>query len=240
MDNPGYVSLARGLGLSRALDAVANNLANMSTTGFRAERVEFGEYVKATEDALGSVSMAEAHPRYVDTSAGSFSRTGGALDVAIDGDGYLQVETPDGLRLTRAGAFTRRADGQLVTVEGYPVLDAAGGPLLLPAGQGPISIGLDGTVSAGGEVAGQLAVVTVADPKALRQSGGALLRTEQPVIGAEGAKVMQGFLEDSNVTAMREISRMIDVQRAYEVSINLMAKEDERIRQAVRTFGQSV
>ena len=119
MDLAGYVALTRASGLAKELQSVANNIANISTTGYRREGVLFAEYVKALPLEGGAVAMTEARARYTDELQGALVETGGRLDFAIEGDGYFTVLTPQGERLTRAGAFARNADGEIVNMDGH-------------------------------------------------------------------------------------------------------------------------
>ena len=149
MDNIGYTTLTRQSGLMREMQVVANNIANISTTGFRREGVIFSEYVNRLEDDP-SLSMAQGHTRSVDLEQGGMSATGGAFDFAIQGEGFFQVATPDGPRLTRAGSFTPSATGELVNMDGHQLLDGGGAPVFVPPDAGPISLASDGTMSANG------------------------------------------------------------------------------------------
>lgn len=125
MDSPGYVALGRQSGLMREMQIVANNIANLATTGFRREGLIFAEHVSRTETGP-SLSMAHGTARLVDLSQAGLMQTGGTFDLAIQGDGFFLIDTPDGQRLTRAGAFTPSVDGELVTPDGYRLLDAGG------------------------------------------------------------------------------------------------------------------
>ncbi|AXI48598.1 hypothetical protein C1J03_22925 [Sulfitobacter sp. SK012] len=117
MDNAGYIALTRQTGLAREMQTVANNIANAATTGFRAEGVIFSEYVQRVDDGA-SLSMGQGNVRKTSYEQGALTQTGGTFDVAIEGDGYFLVETRQGERLTRAGAFTPNAEGELVTYDG--------------------------------------------------------------------------------------------------------------------------
>lgn len=135
MDAAGYTTLTRQTGLQREIQAIANNLANSATTGFRREGVIFAEYVRKLDEAP-SLSMARASGRNIDLTQGELSVTGGTFDFAIQGEGFFLLETPQGNRLTRAGAFTPNGTGDLVNPDGYRLLDAGGAPVFVPAGPG--------------------------------------------------------------------------------------------------------
>lgn len=238
MDNAIYASLNRQAGLMAEMRAIANNIANASTTGFRKEGVVFAEHVRALGDGEPSLSMASASGRLVDLAQGGLSRTGGTFDLAIEGDGFFMVQTPAGQQLTRAGNFTPSAEGQLVTADGYPVLDTGGSPIPVPPGTPAVAVAPDGTISAGGVPLAQIGVFAVADRSQLIHAGNnrfGVGGTPEPV---EGAKVFQGFLEDSNVTPVTEIAQMIEVQRAYEMGQSFLDKEDARIRAVLQSMGR--
>jgi flagellar basal-body rod protein FlgF len=239
MDLAGYVALTRQSGLAKELQSVANNIANLSTTGFRREGVIFAEEVRALPAEGGSVAMTDARARYTDELQGALQPTGGRLDMAIEGDGFFTVQTPQGERLTRAGAFTRSGTGEVVNMEGHLLLDEGGGAIVIPFEATNIGIGADGTLSVDGAPVAKIGVVRVEDQTKLFRESGVLFRADGGTVPVEDGKVLQGFLEQSNVNPITEITRMIEVQRAYEYGQNLMDQEDERIRSVVRVLGSS-
>ena len=212
------------------MQVLANNIANSSTTGFRAEGVIFAEHVKNLQGTAPSLSMATASVQDTAFIQGGLTQTGGTFDVAIEGDGFFLVEAPQGQRLTRAGSFGPNENGDLVTPDGYPVLDAGGAPVFVPLGVGGIGIGPDGTISADGQPIGQIGLVNPIDPTTMRREGSVLFDAPDGFEPALEARMVQGFLEDSNVNPILEISRMIEVQRAYELGQSFLDKEDARIR----------
>ena len=213
MENASYAGITRQQGLMAEMRTIANNIANASTTGFKAEEVMFSEYI-------------------------GLARTGGPFDLAIEGDGFFLVETPNGERLTRAGSFTPNGDGDLVTMDGYPVLDAGGAPVFIPQDAGEIGIAPDGTISAGGNPVGQIGLVLPADPLKMTREGGTLFNPQGGFDAATDGRMMQGFLEQSNVNPIIQIGRMIEVQRAYELGQSFMEKEDERIRGVIQSLSR--
>lgn len=238
MEAGSYITLTRQSGLMREMEIVAHNIANLSTAGFRREGVVFAEHVASAGDAP-SVSMALAKARLIDLSEGGLSTTGATWDLAIRGDGFFQIETPDGPRLTRAGSFTPSPDGELVTPDGYRLLDAGGAPVAVPPMTRQVSIGPDGTISADGKTAGQIGLWQPQDPLSLRHQASALFSADA-VIPAEGATMVQGMLEDSNVDPIGEVARMIEVQRAYEAGQGFLTRDDERTRSVIETLGRQV
>lgn len=238
MDNASYTALTRQSGLMAEMQAVANNIANANTTGFRAEGVTFAEHIKALGPDDASLSMATATARQTSAVQGALAQTGGTFDLAIEGDGFFLIQTPQGERLTRAGAFTPNENGDLVTLDGYPVLDAGGAPVFVPQGVGTIGIAPDGTISADGQPVGQVGIVMPSDPLSMTRENGVRFAAPGGFEPALDGRVLQGFLEDSNVNPIEQITRMIEVQRAYELGQSFMDKEDERIRGVIRTLGR--
>ena len=236
METAGYATLSRQTGLMQEMQVVANNIANSATTGFRQEGVIFSEYVKSTGDGSPSLSMARAQAHDTSMSQGSLTQTNGTFDLAIEGDGFFLVETPNGNRLTRAGAFSPDANGNLVTVDGYRVLDAGGAPLFVPSDVGKIHFANDGTVSADGRLLGQIGLYQATDSTLIKREDGVMFDPGGEVEPAINAQVLQGFLEGSNVNPILQISRMIEIQRAYELGQSFLDAEDERIRNAVKSM----
>ncbi|MEY1557268.1 flagellar hook-basal body complex protein [Yoonia sp. R2331] len=238
MENATYATLTRQSGLMSELRIIANNVANASTTGFRAEGLLFSEYVADLGPDHPSLSLAAARVRHTDLTQGTLTQTGGSFDLAIEGDGYFLIDTAAGPRLTRAGSFTPDTNGDLVTMDGNPVLDAGGAPVFIPQGVGPIGIAADGTISAGGDPIGQIGLVVPNDPGDMTRQSGTMFETPGGFAPAPDGRMVQGFLEGSNVNPILEISRMIEVQRAYELGQTFLDKEDERIRNVIQSTGR--
>lgn len=238
MENATYTALTRQSGLMNEMRVVANNLANMTTTGFRSEGVVFAEHVTALGADDPSLSMATASARETLMDQGGLAQTGGTFDLAIEGEGFFLIETPNGERLTRAGAFTPNENGDLVTPEGFRVLDAGGAPVFVPQGAGPVGIAPDGTVSSDGQPVGQIGLVNPINVLGMEREDGVRFRADDGFEPALTGRMVQGFLEESNVNPVMEVTRMIEVQRAYELGQSFLDKEDERIRSAIRALGQ--
>ena len=235
MDNAGYTTLTRQSGLMREMHVVANNIANMATTGFRQEGLIFSEYVKRVENGP-SLSMATGNVRNTSMRQGALTQTNGRFDLAIEGEGFFLIETPAGERLTRAGSFTPNAEGDLVTPDGFRVLDAGGAPIFVPPDASDLGISADGTISSDGQPLGQIGLVRPIDGLDLTREDGVMFRTDSGIEPVENGRILQGFLEGSNVDPISQIARMIEVQRAYELGQKFLESEDERIRTAVKTF----
>lgn len=237
MDAAGYTTLTRQTGLMREMQVVANNIANISTNGFRREGVVFAEFVADLQDGP-SLSMARASGRQVDLGQAGLSQTGGSFDFAIQGDGFFLIDTPQGQQLTRAGSFTPSAEGELVTPDGFRLLDQGGAPIFVPPDAGKVAMGSDGTLSANGVALGKIGLWQPTDKMQLQHQSGTMFSASGGVEPTEGGTVVQGFLEDSNVDAVSEIARMITVQRAYELGQTFLDREDARVRDVIQTLGK--
>lgn len=235
MENATYTTLTRQAGLMREMQLVANNIANAATTGFRAETLLFSEHVVRL-DTGPSISMASGNIGATSELQGALTATGGSLDFAIEGGGYFLVRTAAGDRLTRAGNFATSGQGDLVTKDGDPVLDAGGAPIFIPPDARGLALGSDGTLSANGQPLGQLAVVQPREGQDLIREDGVMFRAEAGFDPVETPRVLQGFLEGANVDPIRQIARMIEVQRAYEMGQSFLDAENQRIRTAMQTF----
>ena len=221
MDASGNVTLSRQSGLLSQMDAIANNIANASTVGFKREGTIFAEFITSSGDGP-SVSMGFAHARAVDLHQAPVSSTGGNFDFAIEGEGFFLVQTPQGQNLTRAGSFTPAADGTLQTADGNVLLDAAGSAIVIPPGAHNIMLAQDGSLSADGAPVAKLGLWAPTDP------------FTQPGDGV----ILQGHLEDSNVDPVGEVAKMISVQRAYELGQSFLDREDDRTRAVIQTLGR--
>ena len=233
MDNAIYAGLTRQSGLMREMRVIANNIANAETTGFRREGVIFSEYLAPTGQGREGLSMSNARGRLLDLEQAGMSMTGGTYDLAIDGPGFFAVQTPEGVRITRAGAFLTSAEGELMNADGFRLLDEGQAPIQIPPGAASIAIGPDGTVSADGEQIARVGLFAAPDPARMLRTGGTLFAADGELEPAPDASIQQGFLEGSNVDPIAEISRMIEVQRAYEMGQTLLDREDKRIRDTI-------
>ncbi|MBK5934083.1 flagellar basal-body rod protein FlgF [Rhodovulum imhoffii] len=238
MDNTIYATLTRQSGLMREMQSIAHNIANASTGGYRREGVLFSEYVTALEGPGGALAMARANVRHIDLGQAPLTQTNAPLDFAIEGEGFFMVETPQGQRLTRAGSFTPNEMGELVTPDGHRLLDAGGAPVFMPPDTADVALSADGALSAGGRPVADIGLVLPEDPTRMQRQSGTLFDPDGPTLPADTARLLQGYLEQSNVDPIGETARMIEVQRAYELGQNFLSREDDRIRNVIRTLGQ--
>jgi flagellar basal-body rod protein FlgF len=242
MGNHLLVGLSRQLTLERQMDVVANNVANVNTNGFKADRSLFEEFLTsgAHEDNFVGrdrrISFVQDRGTFKDFTQGASELTKNPLDVAIDGAGFLVVQTPAGERYTRDGGLKINNQGQLVNSSGYPVLGGSG-PIVLQPTDKELTIAADGNVTVlegtnrVDSVRGKLRVVRFADAQKLVKEGSNLYAAGAGV-GPQpdtASKVQQGFIEKSNVSSVAEMSRMIEVTRAY-TSISAMLQQQGDLR----------
>ena len=233
MQSTTYVSLSQQSSLSRAMDVLANDMANISTPAFKIEMPIAKEYpVK-----LGTgqtVSYVEDVGVWRDTRQGDLTYTANSLDTAIQGNGYYSLQTPGGTRYTRNGRFQIGAGSQLVTAQGYPVLSDRGAPITIPVNPGQLVISADGTiVTAKGTSIGKLSVSKFAEREQLvSQEDGLYVTNAQPTPDTD-SQVKQGMIENSNAEPILLLTKLMAVQRAYTDAQSMADGEDTRIRNAI-------
>jgi flagellar basal-body rod protein FlgF len=241
MDNASLVSLSYQLAAFRSMDAIANNLANVSTPGFKREDIKFEEllqHVQPAEDQSAPQTLSFVRDAGVnrDLSDGRLENTGAPFDIAINGKGFFAVQTAAGERYTRNGHFTLNADGIIVTEQGDPLL-GDGGPITVTADDGDVSVGPDGTVSGKQGQMAKIRIVDFANERAMTKNGASLYSTTQTAVPAANATLKQGMIESSNVQPVVEISRMIEMMRCYEAVSSLSKSTDDLKRQAIEKLG---
>ncbi|MFA6266486.1 MAG: flagellar basal-body rod protein FlgF [Pseudolabrys sp.] len=247
MQNTLLVGLSRQVALSRELDVVANNIANVNTPGFKADGTVFEEFIGkiARSDNMSNrdrnVSFVRDRATWIDLGQGSMERTGNPTDVAIDGKGMLAVQTPSGERYTRNGALQINAQGLLVTGEGFPVLGDNGPIQFQPtdrdvkiSGDGTISVEVAGTTNAE-SLRGKLRMVTVDNPGSLQKDGAGTfaLKDGANIVPDTKSRFVQGSVEKSNVRSVVEMTRMIEITRTYTQVANMIMQQADMSRTAV-------
>jgi len=233
-----YVALSSQIALERRLNTIADNVANASTVGFRATGVKFEDVVSGVGEK--SVSFASTGDTYLSTQSGSFRETGNPFDFAIRGDAWFGIETPAGTIMTRDGRFTMLETGQLVSIEGYPVLDAGGAPIQLDPRNGAPQAGAGGVLRQDGQLVAAIGLYEFNPGTNFQRYGNSgIIPNGQPdpVVDRIDVGVAQGFVEDSNVNPILEMTRLIGVQRAFEQTAALMRSSGETFSEAVRTLG---
>jgi flagellar basal-body rod protein FlgF/flagellar basal-body rod protein FlgG len=256
MENALLVGLSRQIGLHRELEVVANNIANVNTTGYKADQTIFHEFLMPGashghfrgEDRR--LSYVHDRATWHDFRPGALQQTGNPLDLAIDGDAFFVVQTPQGERYTRNGALQINAAGQLVTSEGYQ-LQSDSGQIQFQNNDSRISIAEDGTIRVreGADartdaLRGRLRIVRFDQNQRLQKEGSGLFSapadllpqpppTPQPPQSPQRVRVMQGYLEQSNVRAVVEMSRMVEITRAYTLMAGMLQQYVDMRQNAV-------
>ena len=235
-----YTAAAGAKAMEERLAAVSNNIANVSTNGFKKDGVTFEEYLRK----LDTSKLAEGEYRriptdvvarqaYIDTTPGPLIQTGNPLDVAIPEEGYFAVQTPDGVRYTRNGAFVRSSEGALVTAQGYPVL-GQGGQISL--GQGEVIINSDGTIQVNHQTVDTLQVYEIPREQLVR-AGDGLYNSSGAATAQTNVRVEQGALEGSNAQAIPEMLNLIATQRSYESLQKVMRSYSDINNLSIRSVG---
>lgn len=245
MDISSYVLLSQEQALRRRLDVAANNMANMSTAGFKRERPMFREYIERSPETAAAparnTSFVLDYGAMHDPAAGAFQSTGNPLDFMIDGPGYVAVEAAGGgTAYTRAG-FVRTDDaGELVTAGGQKILGEGGKPIVVPADQlASLSIGEDGTVSGKDGALGRIAVTVFDDERAMTPRGDGLMTgTGGHMLAAAETKLKTGGIEGSNVEPIAETTSMVDILRAYQASMKMSQDIDDMRKRAIDRLGR--
>ena len=252
MQNALLVGLSRQVALSREMDVIANNLANMNTSGFKADGAVFEEYVSPTARANNfptadsRISFVHDRATWMDLSQGPLERTGNPLDVAVSGKGYLVVQTPRGERYTRNGALQINNSGELVTAEGFQVVGESG-PITFQPKDRNITISQDGTISVrDGNNAQTEFSARAAAPCQLRSARPVAERRHRGFSRTGGvtpqadklSRVMQGTVEKSNVRSVIEMTRMIEVTRSYTHIANILSQQADLRRTAIEKLSE--
>ncbi len=230
-----YTAVAGAVAQSEALDVTANNVANATTAGFRAERVAFHQVMSRADGT--SMAFVGATGGRTDVSQGALRQTGGALDVALVGDGYLGVETSQGVRYTRAGSLRTDANGTLVTAAGQPVRAAGGGTVSIPPGAQAIVIGADGTVEVDGAAVGALELVQLEPGQVARVGDNLFEATGQARPAGPEVEVVSGALEQANFDLVRGVVDLVRVSRNYEALHRMIERYQDIDARTARDLG---
>jgi flagellar basal-body rod protein FlgF len=264
-----YSALSGALAQSLKLDTIANNLANVNTPAFKRDQQLFNEYLTANEKPPeviqvprvpasiesfydmqgGDKSYVDSKGTFTDFSQGGLKPSGNTLDVAIDGKGFFEVATPNGVKLTRAGNFTLDGNGQLVTKDGFPVLknaedgaDPASRTIRFDS-SGPISISDTGEISQGTERVARLSLVDVKNPDSLQKTGNMLYgfkaNMAPEMTNVANPSVKQGFVETSNVNIVQEMTDMIQTNRVFESTQKAIGAYDSMADKLVNIVGKT-
>lgn len=238
MDNGIYIVLSRETGLFRKMDMVANNIANVNTTGFQSENMMFTDFL-VDDGNHRKMAFTEDVSSYRDTQTGPLKVTGNALDFAIEGDGYFMVRTPQGVRYSKAGSFKLNAEGTLVNASGYPVLDEAGQPIEFTAEDREIFVGEAGNIRVDGVDRAALGVVEFGNEQKMTQEYGTLLKTDEAPLPPTNSRVLQGTLEQSNSEPVIQLVEMLKTNRSVGNTAKYIEVLYDLQRKTNNTYAQS-
>ncbi len=235
MENTIYIGLSRQMTLRSNMDMVANNVANMSTPGYRGQVMMFNEYLSRPRGQDDSMSFVLNRGQYQLTKPGPISTTGNPLDIALNGPGFIGVQGPgDEIAYTRAGNFQIDPNGTLITPAGYPVAGQGGGLITIPLGSSEVNIDENGVVSNENGELGQIMLTEFENIQTLNPEGYNLYTSTEDGQPATQTIVKQGHLEGSNIEPVLEMTRMIDTLRSYQSVQTMLQGENERLRNAIQ------
>jgi flagellar basal-body rod protein FlgF len=235
-----YVALSAQLALQRRLDTVANNVANASTAGYRAEEMSFEELL--SEKGKEPVSFVSKGDSHLSLKMGDLEQTGRPLDVAVRGSAWLAIQTPQGIAYTRDGRMQMTTEGVLTTISGQPFLDASGSPLQLDPEKPPPTINKAGTITQDGQDLGALGIYRIPQQAKLTRAEGSSVTSDiQPTAELDFISngVVQGFVEKSNVNPMLEMTHLITLQRNFEAVSTMLHDTESSLQDALRNIAGS-
>lgn len=238
MQSGPYVSLSAQLTLERRLEALAINVANMNTVGYRASGVSFHTYVSRAGEQ--PVAYSSSGSDYITRTEGPLIKTDNPLDVAVQGEGWLAIQTPAGIVYTRDGRMRMKPTGELESLDGHPILDAGGTQLILDPNAGPPTIGADGMISQGSQQIGAIGLFSI-DPSAkfrrYENSGVIPDKPAAPILDFDNNGIIQGHVEGSNVNPILEMAKLITISRAFESITGGTQNTENSLTDAVKTLG---
>ncbi len=233
-----YVVLSAQVAIDRRMVTIAANIANQSTPGYRAEEVEFRSLVsKAGANPVAFVSQGES---FISRRAGAPIKTDGPLDVVVQGEGWLALQSPDGVVYTKDGRMHMEQSGALVSVDGYPVLDAGNSAILLDADAGPPTIAQDGMITQNGRQIGAIGIFKLDESAKLKRYNNSGVMSDKPAtaeLDFANNGIAQGFIEGANVNPMLEMSKLIMVSRAFESISAATQGAESALKDAIKTLG---
>lgn len=239
-----YPAVSGSLAAMRRMDVISNNLANVNTPGYKKEKMSFEGLLAgnvnppAVPQGMTADPILQKENVYIDYAGGPTSQSGNPLDLALDGDGFFAVTTPQGTAYTRQGNFRTSADGTLVTVDGFPVQGAGGKAIRIEGSR--VEIDSRGGITVDGTQTGALSIVDFEKPYALTKVGNALFVATDPQVATQAGKaqVQQGHLEGSNVDSISEMVQLIETNRYFEACSKVIQNFDAIAGKAANDIGK--
>lgn len=233
-----YVALSAQMAAERRMATIATNIANMNTPGYRAEEIRFETILSQS----GDVSFVSEGDSYTSLKAGNTAYTGNPLDLAPQGDAWFAVRGPGGVMYTRDGRFHLGAAGDLRTVDNMPVLDTGGTQITIDPNAGPINVGADGAITQAGNRVGTVGLFNLPAGAGLTRHGSSMVLPDRPATPVQDFTrfgMRQGYVEGSNVDPVMEMTRMIAVQRSFEMAAQAVQQTGDSTSEAITALGPS-
>ena len=242
MGSVSYILISQQEALRKQMDIIANNIANVSTPGFKSGNIAFKEYLSKPADG-DPTSYVQFSGTALDLTQGPISHTGADFDFAINGQGYFSIGAATGTQYTRNGHFRLDNNGQIVNDNGDPLLSESGAPIIIPSAAQKITVMKEGTIYADNAIIGKIGLVNFPYPQKLASESGGIFKvvpdTDNRPTKVTKVELIQGSLEEANVQGVVEMTKMMQVARSYESAQKIIDKEDDRIRQAIRRLSQN-
>lgn len=239
MDTSTYIALSGEQAREQEMAVMANNIANMSTPGFKGERMMFSEYLAHATGGSQIAYVTQAGNNH-DMSQGPLNHTGNALDIALNGDGWLSVTTPNGTSYTRDGHLQLDSQGELMTSNGYLLQNDGGAPIVVPDNAGPVTISPDGMVSTSQGTIGHIPVVNFANPQLMVAEGNGLYDTTEAPQPVTNTTIVQGSVEDSNIQPVLAMTRLLNATHELTAAKDFSDAENNRLKTAIERLGKTV
>ncbi len=233
-----YVNLSGQIALDRRLSTIANNVANAGTVGYRAEELKFDTMLSMM--SKNPTAFTTAGESFISERTGAMNKTGNPLDIAVQGKGWLAIQTPSGTAYTRDGRMQLLESGELQTLNGYPILDAGNAPIQLDTSAGPPKIARDGMITQNGRRVGAIglfAVDTSGGYARMENSAIVPTSTPTPIVSFAADGILQGFVEESNVNPVSEMTNLIMVTRAFDGLQTSIEESESSLKKAIQILG---
>ncbi len=240
MQNGLYVAVSAQVALERRMETIADNIANMNTVGYRATGVSFESEMARTGEA--TIDYVSSGANYLSRRLGGLIKTDNPLDFAVQGDGWFGIKTAAGTAYTRDGRARIDESGMLRTLNGDPYLDAGGAPTMVDSAAGPVNVAADGMITQNGQQVGAIGLFAIdADANLKRAENSAVVpdKPARPILDFTRDSVVQGAVESSNVDPVREMTRLIDVSRAFDGVAAESSQTESSLQDAIKTLGSS-
>lgn len=240
MDTSTYIALSGQNAREHQMEVLANNIANLSTPGFKAERMLFQEFLTHPTDGSDPSSYVVSQGNARDMTQGALTHTSNPLDVGLNGAGFMTVTTPSGDQYTRNGHLQLDNQGELVTSSGFVVQGEGGSPIVIPSGAGSITIGKDGTVATEKQTVGKIAVVNFDNPQTLAETQSGLYTTTQIPQSITTTSVEQGTIEEANIQPVVEMTKLMATAHEITTAKSFADGEHTRIKNAIDRLGKTI